>query len=134
MKEENKKIIVKIYNEIIFLFSNINYYADPNGSSGSLFTSSHSNAADWEAGKSDMVLQTSQQKHLSQDQKDHSTPTWNDKAKGTAFTLHINHSEEQGQNNQTPPNHIQCREGTTVHCHLFAKACFLESWQRKDKF
>nr|XP_009943259.1 PREDICTED: spermatogenesis-associated protein 1 [Opisthocomus hoazin] len=56
---------------------------DPNGSSGSLFTSSHSNAA------------------------------WNDKAKGTAFTLHINHSEEQGQNNQTPPNHIQCREELT---------------------
>ncbi|KAM6327272.1 LOW QUALITY PROTEIN: spermatogenesis-associated protein 1 [Podargus strigoides] len=62
----------------------------------------HSNPADWESGKSDMVLQTSQQNHLSQDQKEHNTPKWNDKAKGTALTLCVNHRDEQGQNNQHP--------------------------------
>lgn len=118
--------MVNIYNTIIFLFSNINYYADQNGSSGSLFTPSHSNPADWESGKGDTILQTSQQNHLSQDQEPN-TPKWNDKAKGTALTLHVNHSDEQGQNNQRPQNHIKYQKGTTVHCHLFAKACILES-------
>ncbi|KAM6305671.1 spermatogenesis-associated protein 1 [Aegotheles albertisi] len=86
---------------------------DQNGSSGFLFTSSHSNPADWESGKSDTVLETSQQKHLSQDQKEHDAPEWNDKAKGTALTLHVNHSDEQGQNNQTPQNHIKYRKELT---------------------
>ncbi|XP_009982291.1 PREDICTED: spermatogenesis-associated protein 1 [Tauraco erythrolophus] len=54
---------------------------DQNGSNGSLFTLSHSNPADWE-------------------------PKWNDKAKGTALTLHVNHNDEQGWNNQTPQNHV----------------------------
>lgn len=81
-----------------------------------------------------MVLQTPEQNHLSQDQKEHNTPKWNDKAKGTTFTLHVDHSDEQGQNNQTPQNHIKYQKGTTVHCHLFPKACFLESWQSKAKF
>ncbi|KAM6342732.1 LOW QUALITY PROTEIN: spermatogenesis-associated protein 1 [Alca torda] len=87
---------------------------DQNGSNGSLFTPrSHSNPADWEAGKSDAVLQTPQQNHLSQDQKKRNTPKWNDKAKGTALTLHVNHIDEQGQNNQTPPDHIQYRKELT---------------------
>ncbi|XP_027504696.1 spermatogenesis-associated protein 1 isoform X1 [Corapipo altera] len=86
---------------------------DQNGSDGSLFTPSHSNPADWESGKCDMTLQSSEQNHLSQDQKDHNTPKWNDKAKGTAFTLHINHSDEQGQDNQTPRNHIKYQKALT---------------------
>ncbi|KAM6129111.1 spermatogenesis-associated protein 1 [Phoenicopterus ruber ruber] len=86
---------------------------DQNRSNGSLFTPSHSNPADWESGKSDMVLQTSQQNHLSQDQKERNTPKWNDKAKGSARTLHVNHSDEQGQNNQTPQNHIKYRKELT---------------------
>ncbi|XP_054689174.1 spermatogenesis-associated protein 1 [Grus americana] len=86
---------------------------DQNGSSGSLFTPSHSNPADWESGKSDMVFQTSQQNGLSQGQNQHHTPKWNDKAKGTAFTLHENHSDEQGQNNQTPQNCIKYRKELT---------------------
>ncbi|KAM9280411.1 spermatogenesis-associated protein 1 [Cariama cristata] len=83
---------------------------DQIGSTGSLFTPSHSNPADWESGKSDMVLQTSQQNHISQDQKKHNTPKWNDKAEGTALALHVNHSDEQGQNNETPKNHIKYRK------------------------
>ncbi|XP_052656718.1 spermatogenesis-associated protein 1 isoform X2 [Harpia harpyja] len=86
---------------------------DQNGSSGSLFTPSHSNPADGESGKSDTILQTSQQNHLSQDQKEPNTPKWNDKAKGTALTLHVNHSFEQGQNNQRPQNHIKYRKELT---------------------
>ncbi|XP_010004904.1 PREDICTED: spermatogenesis-associated protein 1 [Chaetura pelagica] len=70
---------------------------DQNGSSGSLSKPSHSNPADWESGKRDVVLPTSQQNHLSQDQKEQNTPKWNDKAKGTALTLHVNCSDEQGQ-------------------------------------
>ncbi|XP_009883182.1 PREDICTED: spermatogenesis-associated protein 1 [Charadrius vociferus] len=70
---------------------------DENGSNGSLFRSSHSNPADWESGKRDTVLQTPEQNHLSQDQKEHSTPKWNDRAKETAFTLPVDHSNEQGQ-------------------------------------
>nr|XP_009923579.1 PREDICTED: spermatogenesis-associated protein 1 [Haliaeetus albicilla] len=85
---------------------------DQNGSSGSLFTPSHSNPADWESGKSDTILQTSQQNRLSQDQEPN-TPKWNDKAKGTALTLHVNHSDEQGQNNQRPQNHIKYRKELT---------------------
>ncbi|KFP95043.1 Spermatogenesis-associated protein 1, partial [Haliaeetus albicilla] len=69
-----------------------------NGSSGSLFTPSHSNPADWESGKSDTILQTSQQNRLSQDQEPN-TPKWNDKAKGTALTLHVNHKLTNMDNN-----------------------------------
>ncbi|XP_005422101.2 spermatogenesis-associated protein 1 [Geospiza fortis] len=69
---------------------------DPSGSDGSLFTPSHSNPADQKSGKWDLVLQTSEQNHLSQDQEDCNAPKWNDKAKGTAPT-HVNHSHEQGQ-------------------------------------
>lgn len=126
--------MVNIYTKIIFLFSNINYYADQNGSSASLFAPSNSNPADSESGGSDMLLQASQQSHLGQNKKEHNTPKWNDKAKGTALTLPVNHSDEQGQNNQTPQNPIKYRKGTTVHCHLFAKACLLESWQSKAEF
>uniref|UniRef100_A0A8B9MF36 Spermatogenesis associated 1 n=1 Tax=Accipiter nisus TaxID=211598 RepID=A0A8B9MF36_9AVES len=86
---------------------------DQNGSSGSLFTPSLSNPADWESGKSDTILQTSQQNHLSQEQKEPNTPKWNDKAKGTALTLHVNHSDEQGQNNQRPKNHIKYQKELT---------------------
>ncbi|KAM6396610.1 spermatogenesis-associated protein 1 isoform 2-T2 [Pluvialis apricaria] len=86
---------------------------DENGSNGSLFTSSHSNPADWESGKSDTVLQTPEQNHLSQDQKERNTPKWNGKAKGTAFTLHVDHSDEQGQNTQTSQNHIKYRNELT---------------------
>ncbi|KFW78926.1 Spermatogenesis-associated protein 1, partial [Manacus vitellinus] len=71
-----------------------------NGSDGSLFTPSHSNPADWESGKCDMILQSSEQNHLSQDQKDCNTPKWNDRAKGTAFTLHINHTLTNMENNE----------------------------------
>ncbi|XP_041277730.1 spermatogenesis-associated protein 1 [Onychostruthus taczanowskii] len=76
------------------------------GSDGSLFTPSHSNPADQESGKCELVLQTSEQNHLSQDQEDCSAPKWNDKAKGTALT-HVNHSDEQGQGRQRPQNHIK---------------------------
>ncbi|XP_019326233.1 PREDICTED: spermatogenesis-associated protein 1 [Aptenodytes forsteri] len=71
---------------------------DQNGSSASLFAPSNSNPADSESGESDMLLQASQQNHLSQNQKKHNTPKWNDKAKGTALTLPVNHRDEQGQN------------------------------------
>ncbi|KFV41374.1 Spermatogenesis-associated protein 1, partial [Gavia stellata] len=63
-----------------------------NGSSGFVFAPSNSNPADRESGESDMLLQTSQQNHLSQNQKEHNTPKWNDKAKGTALILHVNHN------------------------------------------
>ncbi|EOA99304.1 Spermatogenesis-associated protein 1, partial [Anas platyrhynchos] len=64
---------------------------DQNGSSGSLFTPSHSNSTDLGSGKSYMLLQKSQQNHHSEDQEEHDTPKRNDKAKGNALTLHINH-------------------------------------------
>ncbi|XP_030350277.1 spermatogenesis-associated protein 1 [Strigops habroptila] len=81
---------------------------DQNGSSGSLFTPNQSNLADdLQSEKSDMVLQASQQNHLSQDQKEHNAPKWNDEAKGTVFTLPVNHSDEQGENYQTPQNDIK---------------------------
>ncbi|PKU48344.1 spermatogenesis-associated protein 1 [Limosa lapponica baueri] len=86
---------------------------DQNVSNGSFFTPSHSNPADWESGKSDMELQTPQQNHLSQDQKKHNTAKWNDKAKGTALTLHVNHSGDQGQNNQALQNHIKYQKELT---------------------
>ncbi|KGL93067.1 Spermatogenesis-associated protein 1, partial [Charadrius vociferus] len=70
-----------------------------NGSNGSLFRSSHSNPADWESGKRDTVLQTPEQNHLSQDQKEHSTPKWNDRAKETAFTLPVDHKLTNMENN-----------------------------------
>ncbi|KFQ59866.1 Spermatogenesis-associated protein 1, partial [Pelecanus crispus] len=65
--------------------------SNQNGSSESVFAPSNSNPADWESGESDMLLQTSQQQHLSQNQEEHNTPKWNGKAKGTALTLHVNH-------------------------------------------
>lgn len=74
-----------------------------------------------ESGKSDTVVQTSQQNHLSQDRKEHNTPKWNDEAKGSTLILHVNHSDEQGQNNQTPQNHIKYQKGTTVYGHPSAK-------------
>ncbi|KAL2301515.1 hypothetical protein Nmel_010903 [Mimus melanotis] len=77
---------------------------DQSGSDGSLFTPSYSNPADQESGKCDLVSQTSEQNHLSQDQEDCNAPKWNDKAKGTALT-HVNHNDEQGQGNQRPQNH-----------------------------
>ncbi|KFP70757.1 Spermatogenesis-associated protein 1, partial [Acanthisitta chloris] len=76
--------------------------SNQNGSNGSLFTPSHSNPADWESGKCDMVLQTSEQNHLSQDQKDPNTHKWNAKTKGTALPLPVNHSNEHAQDDQTP--------------------------------
>ncbi|XP_035393141.1 spermatogenesis-associated protein 1 isoform X3 [Cygnus atratus] len=78
---------------------------DQNGSSGSLFTPSHSNPADRGSGKSCMLLQKSQQNHHSEDQKEHNTPKWNDKAKGNG--LHINHSDEQRQTNQPHQNRVK---------------------------
>ncbi|XP_061201196.1 spermatogenesis-associated protein 1 isoform X1 [Neopsephotus bourkii] len=87
---------------------------DQNGSSGSLITPNQSNPADdLESGKNDMVLQTSQQNHLSQDQKELNTPKWNDEAKGTTLILHVNHSDEEGHNNQTPQNHIKYQKELT---------------------
>ncbi|KFR00347.1 Spermatogenesis-associated protein 1, partial [Nipponia nippon] len=65
--------------------------SNENGSSGSLFAPSNSNPADWESGESDVLLPTSQQNHLSQNQKEHNTPKWNDKANGTALTLPVDH-------------------------------------------
>ncbi|XP_054371737.1 spermatogenesis-associated protein 1 [Molothrus ater] len=79
---------------------------DQSGSDGSLFTPSHSNPADQESGKCDLVLHTSEQNHLSQDQEDCNASKWNDKAQGTAPT-HVNHSDQQGQSNQRPQNHIK---------------------------
>ncbi|XP_064575832.1 spermatogenesis-associated protein 1 [Zonotrichia leucophrys gambelii] len=69
---------------------------DQSSFDGSLFTPSHSNPADQQSGKWDLVLQTSEQNHLSQDEEDCNAPKWNDKAKGTALTR-VNHSDEQGQ-------------------------------------
>ncbi|XP_009671516.2 spermatogenesis-associated protein 1 isoform X1 [Struthio camelus] len=80
---------------------------DQNGSSGVLFVPRSSNTADGESGKSRVLLQSSQQNCRSQDQKEHNAPKWNDKAKGTALTLHVNRSDEQGQDNQTPPDYIK---------------------------
>ncbi|XP_051480855.1 spermatogenesis-associated protein 1 isoform X2 [Apus apus] len=92
-----------------------------NGSSGSLSTTSHSNAADWESGKSDVVLPTSQQNHLSQDQKEQNTPKWNDKAKGTALTLHVNCSDEQeltNIENNDPQNDTKLRRDRTENAGI----------------
>lgn len=83
---------------------------------------------------SDTVLQTSQENHLSQDQKEHNTPKWNNKADRPSLTLDVNHSDGQGQSNQTVPNHIKYQKGITVRYHLFAKAYILESQQSKAKF
>uniref|UniRef100_A0A8D2MK90 Spermatosis associated 1 n=1 Tax=Zonotrichia albicollis TaxID=44394 RepID=A0A8D2MK90_ZONAL len=69
---------------------------DQSSFDGSLFTPSHSNPADQQSGKWDLVLQTSEQNHLSQGEEDCNAPKWNDKAKGTALTR-VNHSDEQGQ-------------------------------------
>ncbi|KFV39207.1 Spermatogenesis-associated protein 1, partial [Tyto alba] len=80
-------------------FGHVSRLSSQNGANGSLFTPSHSNPADWESGKSDMVLQTSQKNHLSQDQKEHNTPKSNGKAKGTALTLHVNHKLTNMENN-----------------------------------
>ncbi|KAI6063914.1 Spermatogenesis-associated protein 1 isoform X2 [Aix galericulata] len=80
---------------------------DQNGSSGSLFTPSHSNPTDRGSGKSYMLLQKSQQNHHSEDQEEHKTPKRNDKAKGNALTLHINHSDEQRQTNQAHQNRMK---------------------------
>nr|XP_021130009.3 spermatogenesis-associated protein 1 isoform X3 [Anas platyrhynchos] len=80
---------------------------DQNGSSGSLFTPSHSNSTDRGSGKSYMLLQKSQQNHHSEDQEEHDTPKRNDKAKGNALTLHINHSDEQHQTNQPHQNRMK---------------------------
>lgn len=55
-------------------------------------------------GKSCIVQKNSQQSHLSQDPKEPHAPKWNDKAKGTALTLHVNHSDEREQNNQIHQN------------------------------
>ncbi|XP_063263457.1 spermatogenesis-associated protein 1 [Prinia subflava] len=79
---------------------------DQSGADGFLFTPNHSVPADQESGKCDLVLQTSEQNHLSQDQEECSAPKWNDKAKGAALTG-VNHSEEQGQGNQRPQNQIK---------------------------
>ncbi|XP_053841123.1 spermatogenesis-associated protein 1 isoform X1 [Vidua macroura] len=79
---------------------------DQSESDGSLFTPSHPNPADQESGRCDLVLQTSEQNHFSQDQEDCSAPKWNYKATGTALT-HVNHSDEQGQGNKRPQNHIK---------------------------
>ncbi|KAM8805782.1 spermatogenesis-associated protein 1 [Eudromia elegans] len=78
---------------------------DQNRSSGALFVPSNSKTADGASGKNSP--QNSQQNHLSQDQKEHSAPKWNDKAKETALTLHVNHCEVQGQNNSVPTNYIK---------------------------
>ncbi|KFP38046.1 Spermatogenesis-associated protein 1, partial [Chlamydotis macqueenii] len=80
-------------------FGNGSRLSNQNGSSGCLFTPSHSNPTDWESGRNDMVLQTSQQNELSQDQKQHNTPKGNDKAKGIALTLHVNHKLTNTENN-----------------------------------
>lgn len=106
-------IMVNAYNKIISLFHIINYYADQSGSDGSLFMPSHSVPADQESGKCDLVLQTSEQSHLSQDQEDCSAPKWNDKAKGAALT-HVNHSDGQGQGNQRAQNRIKYQTSTNV--------------------
>uniref|UniRef100_A0A663DZF6 Spermatosis associated 1 n=1 Tax=Aquila chrysaetos chrysaetos TaxID=223781 RepID=A0A663DZF6_AQUCH len=74
--------------------------------------------------KSKQFLESIQSSHQLENQEMHSPAEW---AKGTALTLHVNHSDEQGQNNQRPQNHIKYQKGTIVHCHLFAKACILES-------
>ncbi|XP_026710156.1 spermatogenesis-associated protein 1 [Athene cunicularia] len=86
---------------------------DQNGSNGSLITPGHSNPADCESGKSGTVLVAAQQNHLSQGQKHRNAPKWNDKAEGAALTLRGNHSNEQGQNNHTPPNHIKYQKELT---------------------
>uniref|UniRef100_A0A8C3M013 Spermatogenesis associated 1 n=1 Tax=Chrysolophus pictus TaxID=9089 RepID=A0A8C3M013_CHRPC len=77
---------------------------DQIGSKGSLFTPSPLNPADQGTGKSCIVQKNSQHNHLSQDPKEPHAPKWNDKAKGTALTLHVNHSDEQDQDNQTHQN------------------------------
>ncbi|KFV80340.1 Spermatogenesis-associated protein 1, partial [Struthio camelus australis] len=64
--------------------------SNQNGSSGVLFVPRSSNTANGESGKSRVLLQSSQQNCRSQDQKEHNAPKWNDKAKGTALTLHVN--------------------------------------------
>lgn len=124
--------MVNICNKIISLFHIRNYYTDLSGSAGSLFTPSHSNPADQESGRCDLVLQTSDQNHLSQDQEDCSAPKWNDKAKGTALT-HVNQSDEQGQGNQRPQNHTEHQKGTNVCYCLSAKTRVLERQQSKAK-
>ncbi|OWK64499.1 Spermatogenesis-associated protein 1 [Lonchura striata] len=61
----------------------------------------------------DPVLQTSEQNHLSQNQEDCNAPKWNYKATGTALT-HVNHSEEQGQDNTT----ISCADSLNFQNRL----------------
>ncbi|XP_062353743.1 spermatogenesis-associated protein 1 [Cinclus cinclus] len=85
---------------------------DQSGSDGSFFTPSNSNPADLESGKCDLVLQTSEQNHLSQDQEDCNVPKWNDKAKGTALT-HVNQSDEQGQEPANIENN-ECQKDTKL--------------------
>ncbi|XP_010293371.1 PREDICTED: spermatogenesis-associated protein 1 [Phaethon lepturus] len=95
---------------------------DQSGSSGSLFTPSNSYPADCESGKRNTVLQTSQQNHLSQDQKECNTPKWNDKDKGIALTLHVNHSDEQDQELMNVENDHQkdtkLRRERTLHAGI----------------
>ncbi|XP_068056018.1 LOW QUALITY PROTEIN: spermatogenesis-associated protein 1 [Anomalospiza imberbis] len=94
-QDSNNRIPKKLFKE-----------KDQSKSDGSFFTSSHSNPADPESGKCNLVLQTSEQNHLSQDQEECSAPKWSYRATGTALT-HVNHSDEQGQGNKRPQNHIK---------------------------
>lgn len=117
MKKNNYYSLRLLWNNISLFY--INYSVDQIGSKGSLFTPSLLNPADRGTGKSCTVQKNSQQSHLSQDPKEPHAPKWNDKAKGTALTLHVNHSDEQEQNNQIHQNLMPYPKGT-VHCHLVA--------------
>ncbi|KFQ82922.1 Spermatogenesis-associated protein 1, partial [Phaethon lepturus] len=86
------------------------------GSSGSLFTPSNSYPADCESGKRNTVLQTSQQNHLSQDQKECNTPKWNDKDKGIALTLHVNHKLMNVENDHQKDTKL--RRERTLHAGI----------------
>lgn len=124
--------MVNIYNKIVSLLHIISYYVDQSGSDGSLVTPSFSNPADQESGKCDLVLQTSEQNHLNQEQEGCNAPKWNDKAKGTALT-HVNHSDEQGQDNKRHQNDFKYQKDTNVYHCLFAKASSRKQ-QSKAKF
>ncbi|KAM7161910.1 spermatogenesis-associated protein 1 isoform 1-T3 [Macrochelys suwanniensis] len=79
---------------------------DQIGSNGSLRIPSSLNPAKWESGKNPTSLESAQENHLSQDQKEPNTLRWSQKDKGTISGPHVKQSIEQAKNNKTQENHI----------------------------
>uniref|UniRef100_A0A8C0B4J9 Spermatogenesis associated 1 n=1 Tax=Buteo japonicus TaxID=224669 RepID=A0A8C0B4J9_9AVES len=73
--------------------------------------------------KSKQFLESIQSSHQLENQEMHSPAEWGEKEH--VPVLHTKHKQDRNnriQEKQIPQNHIKYQKGTTVHCHLFAKA------------